>query len=65
MNKWDESLLPIDFVGHDVVEIVSSHETIIIKIGLNEDLIQILIVQILTQIMSDFLQLSNTDLSLI
>lgn len=58
------SLIPINFVGHDVVEIVSSNETILIKISLAENVVKLFFGKILTKISGDLLQLVNSDLTL-
>ena len=36
INKWSRyalSLFPINFVGHDIVEVVSGHESVFIEVG--------------------------------
>jgi hypothetical protein len=60
-----QSLVPIDLVGHDVVEIVGSHETIIVEVSLHEDLLNFLVSQVLSEVMGDLLQLVNSELALI
>ena len=57
-------MLPIDLVGEDVVEVISSDETIVIKIGLNEDLLDVLVIEVLSEILGDLLQLVGGDFSL-
>ena len=57
-------MFPIDLVGQDVVEVIGGNETIVIKIGLDENLFDFLIVQILSKILGDLLQLVGGDLSL-
>ena len=51
-------------MGHDVVEIVSSNETILIKISLAENVVKFFFGKILTKIGGDLLQLVNSDLTL-
>ena len=51
-------------MSQDVVEVVSGNETIVIKIGLDENFFDFLIVQILSEILGDLLQLMGGDLSL-
>lgn len=51
-------------MGQDVVEVISGNETIVIKIGLDKNLLDFLIVQILSKILGDLLQLVGGDLSL-
>ena len=38
-----ESLIPINFVGHDVVEIISSDKSIVIKIGFDKHFLNLLV----------------------
>jgi hypothetical protein len=57
-------LFPIDLVGEDVVEIIGSDETIIIKISLHKNLLDFLIIEVLTEVLGDLLQLVSGDLSL-
>jgi hypothetical protein len=40
-------LLPIDLVGEDVVEVISSDETVVIKIGLHKNFLDLLVVEVL------------------
>lgn len=51
-------------MGHDVVEIVSSNETILIKISLAENVVKLFFGKILSKISGDLLQLVNSDLTL-
>jgi hypothetical protein len=57
-------LLPIDLVGEDVVEVVSSDETIIVEVGLNKDLLDLLVIKVLSEVLGDLLELVGGDLSL-
>jgi len=43
-----ESLLPIDLVGHYVVKVISCHETIVVQIGFKEDMLDFLVIEILS-----------------
>jgi molybdopterin-binding protein len=63
-NLWIESLFPVNLVGHDVVEIVSGDESIIIQIGLGEDVLNFIISQVLSQFSSDLLQLQSGESTL-
>lgn len=57
-------MLPIYFVCEDVVEVISGNKTIIIKISLHKNLLNFLIIQILSKILSNFLEFMSGDLSL-
>ena len=48
-------------MSHDVVEIVSSNESIIIKISLGENVLNLVIGQVLTQLLGDLLQFKNGE----
>ena len=48
---------------HDVVEIVSGHESIIIQIGLGENVLDLVISQVLSQFLGNFLQLKGGESS--
>jgi hypothetical protein len=63
-DKWDISLFPIYFVGEDVVEVVSGDKTIVIEIGLNENLLDFFVVEVLAEVLGNLLQLVGGDLSL-
>ena len=58
------SLLPINFVGHDVVEIVGGDKSIIIEISLEEHMVNLVFGQILSQFLSNLFELSGGDLAL-
>ena len=58
------SLLPVDLVGHDVVEIVSSDKSIIIKVSLGEDVVPFIVGKVLAEFLAELFQLKNGDLSL-
>ena len=57
-------MLPIDLVGEDVVEVIGSDETIIIEIGLHKDLLDFLVIEVLSEVLGDFFELVGGDLSL-
>jgi hypothetical protein len=57
-------LLPVDLVGEDVVEVVGSHETVVVEVGLHEDLLDLLVVEVLSEVLGDLLELVGGDLSL-
>jgi hypothetical protein len=45
-DEWQidacESLLPIDLVSHDIVEIVSSDKTVFVEVGLAEHVVEVI-----------------------
>lgn len=49
----------------DVVEVISCHETIVIKISLHKDLLNLLIIEVFSEILSNLLEFMGGDLSLI
>ena len=59
-----QSLFPVDLVGHDVVKVITSDETIIIEISLVEHLVPFVLSKVLAQFVSDFLEFVNSDLAL-
>ena len=58
------SLVPVDLVSHDVVEVIGSDETVLVEVSLREDVIDLLLSQVLSQILRDLLQLVGGDLAL-
>ena len=50
-------------MSHDVVEVISSDESIIIQISLSEVILDFLICQILTQLLGDLLELQGGEFS--
>ena len=63
-NLLIESLFPVNLVGHDVVEIVSGNESIIIQISLGENVLNFIISQVFSQFSSDLLQLQSCESTL-
>jgi hypothetical protein len=57
-------LLPVDLVGEDVVEIVSSHKTVVIEISLHENLLDFLVIEVFNKVLGDLLELVGGDLAL-
>ena len=57
------SLIPIDLVSHNVVEVVWGNKSIIVQIGLGESVLNALIIQILSQFLGDFLQFKGGESS--
>ena len=64
VHKRSLSLLPVDLVGHDVVEIVISHETIVVKVSTGKHVFNLSISKVLTDIMSNPLEFDGADLTL-
>ena len=62
--KRSLSLLPVDLVSHDVVEIVISHETIVVKVSTGEHVFNLSISKVLADIMSNPLEFDGADLTL-
>ena len=57
-------MFPINLVGEDVVEVVSSDKTVVIEVSLHEDLLDFLIVEVFSEVLGDLLELVGGDLSL-
>ena len=53
--------IPIDSMGHDIVEVVWCNKSIIIKIGLWEHHLDLFISHIFSKVFSDFLEFSCCD----
>ena len=51
-------------MGHDVVEVVGSHKTILIEVSLAENVVELIFGKVLTKLGSDLLQLVDGDLAL-
>ena len=63
-SRGCQSLIPIDLVSHDVVKVVGSHESVIVEVCLREDMVDLLLSQVLSQILRDLLQLVGGNLAL-
>ena len=57
-------MFPIDLVGEDVVEVVSSHKTVVIEVSLHEDLLDFLIIELLSEVLGNLLEFVGGDFSL-
>jgi hypothetical protein len=57
-------LFPIDLVGEDVVEVITGNKTVVIEVGLHEDLLNLLVVEVLSEVLGNFLEFVGGDLSL-
>ena len=51
-------------MSHEIVEIVGSNETIIVKVGLVENMVQLLFCEVFSEILRNFLELVDADFSL-
>ena len=51
-------------MGHDVVEVITGDETIIIEIGLVEHIVPFVFGEVLAQFVTDFLEFVDSDLAL-
>ena len=58
------SLFPINFVSHDVVEVINCDKSIIIQIGLGEDVLNFFFGQVFSQILGNLFQLQCGDTAL-
>ena len=63
LSNDHKSIIPIDSMGHDIVEILGCHKTVIVQVRLHEHLIELLFGHILAQVMGHPLQVSNRDLA--
>jgi hypothetical protein len=50
-------------VSHDVVEVLSSHKSVVVQIGLGENVLNLVFSQVLSQFLSDLLQLQSGESS--
>ena len=62
--KCAASLLPINLVGHDVIEVVTGDESIIIEVGFVEYVVPFVVTHVFTELLTDLLQLQSGDFSL-
>ena len=62
--KCAASLLPINLVGHDVIEIVGSDKSIIIEVSFVEYVIPFIVTHVLSEFLTNLFQLSCGDFSL-
>lgn len=51
-------------MGHDIVEVLKGDETIVVKVGPVEDIIQLVVIKILSQLDGNLLQLVDGNFSL-
>jgi len=63
-NNASGSLFPVDLVGHDVVEVISHNESVIIEVSLFEHVVDLFLGKVLAQVLGDFLELQSGDLAL-
>ena len=67
INKWSRyalSLFPINFVAHDIVEVVSSHESVFIEVGFRENVVDLVISEVFSKFLGDLFKFEGCDLSL-
>ena len=58
------SLIPVDLVSHDVVEIVSSHVAVVVQISSHDHALDLLSSQVLSEVLGDLGELRSVNLSL-
>ena len=58
------SLVPIGLVGHDVVEIITSDESIIIEVSFEKHVVDLILRKVLSQFLSNIFQLQSGYFSL-
>lgn len=63
-NHWYKLSIPIDTMGHEVVEVFVGHKSVVVEVGLGEHVLDLVVGQILTQILSYFFQIVDCELSL-
>ncbi len=51
-------------MGHNVVEVVGSHEAVLVKVSLAENMVDLILSKILAQLLGHFLQLMHRNLAL-
>lgn len=51
------SIVPVDSVSHDIVEIIGSHKTVVVQVSLSKHLIQLLVGHVFSQVLRYFFQL--------
>ena len=51
-------------MGHDVVEVVAGNETVLVEVSLAEHMVDLVLSQVLSQLLSNFLQLVSCYLTL-
>ena len=56
--------VPVDSVGHDVVEILDGDESVFVEVGFAEHVLVFLLSQVLAQVLADLLEFESCELSL-
>ena len=67
INKWSRyalSLFPINFVGHDIVEVVSSHESVFVEVSFGENVVDLVVSEVFSEFLGDLFKFEGSDLSL-
>lgn len=60
----DGSFIPVHAVGHDVIEVFSGDKSIFVKVGLAESSLDFLVGQVLSQVLSNLLELGPGEFAL-
>ena len=64
MQSGSLSLVPIGLVGHDVVEIITGDKSIIVEVGFEEHVVELVFGEVLSQLLGDLLEFQGCDLAL-
>lgn len=56
--------VPVYFVGHDVVEILGSDESVFVEVSFIEHVLVLLLAQVLAQVLADLLEFESGELAL-
>ena len=58
------SLVPVNLMGHDVVEVLEGDKSIVVKIGSLDHVLDVLVVDVLSNILGDLLELQAGEFTL-
>ena len=56
--------VPVNSVGHDVVEVLGCDESVFVEVGFIEHVVVLLLSQVLAQVLADLLEFESCELSL-
>ena len=56
--------IPINFVGHDVIEVILGDESIVVKVSLNEDFFNFFVSHVFSEILGNFFEVKGGEFSL-
>ena len=59
-----KSLFPVDFVSHDVVEVIRCDKPVFVEISLAENVIDFIFSQVFSQFFGNFLEFVDCDFAL-